>query len=112
MSQDNSNNSLQTRLEKLNALLAVQPEDCFLLHAKGLELLKLERKHDALASFQDVIRIDEKYVGTYYHLARTYELLQKFDEAIETYKKGIIIATKVGDMHARNELMMALEEIE
>ncbi|MBK7763381.1 MAG: tetratricopeptide repeat protein [Bacteroidetes bacterium] len=112
MSQDNSNNSLQSRIEKLNAMLVLQPEDCFLLHAKGLELLKLNKTLEALQSFQEVIRVNELYVGTYYHLARCFELLQRFDEAIETYKKGILVATKVKDMHARNELLMALEEIE
>ena len=50
---------------------------------------------------------NEEYVGTYYHLAKLYEKLDKKTEAEECYKKGMSIARKIGDNHAYNELQSA-----
>ena len=61
--------------------------------------------------FNQVIFIDESYVGTYYHLAKTLEKLNEIEEAISIYEKGIEIAKLLKDNHARNELQMALDDI-
>ncbi len=100
------------RIHKLNELLASSPKDCFLLHALGLEYVKIGEIEKALHSFMTVIETDENYVGTYYHLAKAFERLQRNEDAINTYEKGIEIASKLKDMHARNELQMALEDLE
>lgn len=99
------------RIQKLNEMLEATPHDCFLLHALGLEYLKIGEPVKALHAFQKVVDSDEKYVGTYYHLARTYEKLNQQEEAVNTYEKGIEIAKLVNDMHARNELQMALDNL-
>ena len=112
MSVEINNNSQQNRIDKLEAMLFANPQDCFLLHALGLEYLKLENTLKAIDYFRKVLETDENYVGTYYHLAKTYEKINLREEAITSYKKGIEIAMKMKDAHARNELAMALEELE
>lgn len=99
------------RLYKLNEMLAASPNDCFLLHALGLEYLKTGEIENALASFKKVIENDANYVGTYYHLAKTLEKAQQHEEAINIYEQGIEVATKLKDNHARNELQMALDDL-
>ena len=102
---------IMNRIEKLNEMLLQQPKDCFLHHALGLEWIKLSEMEKALNSFLNVISIDENYVGTYYHLAKTYEKLGQVEQAVVIYEKGIQIATKCNDKHAKNELQMALDDI-
>lgn len=99
------------RIEKLNEMLLLQPTDCFLHHALGLEWIKLGEMEKALNCFLNVISNDENYVGTYYHLAKTYEQMGQTEQAIVMYEKGIKIAIKCNDKHAKNELQMALDDI-
>lgn len=100
------------RIEKLNELLKNSPQDCFLWHAKGLEYVKMEDFEQATECFRHVLtHLDERYVGTYYHLAKTLERLGRNEEAMSVYEKGIAVAKQVNDHHARNELQMALDDL-
>lgn len=99
------------RIPKLLELLQQNPNDCFLLHALGLESIKENELEKAISYFQQALQFDENYVGSYYHLAKTLEKTKKTDDAISIYKKGIFIAQKLKDNHAKNELQMALDDI-
>ncbi len=99
------------RINKLNEMLQAQPHDSFLLHALGLEYIKIGELERAIESFEKVIAFNKNYVGTYYHLAQTFEKQNKLDQAIAIYNDGIQIATLVKDQHAKNELQMALDEL-
>jgi tetratricopeptide (TPR) repeat protein len=104
-------NSNQQRIDKLTEMLVKSPNDCFLLHALGLEYTKIGEKDEAILQFEKVIAIDENYVGTYYHLAKLYEKNNK-DQAFAIYHKGIEIAQKNKAQHLLNELRNALEDFE
>ena len=54
---------------------------------------------------------DPDYVATYYQLAKTLERAGRADDAAETYRVGITVATRVGDNHTREELTTALESL-
>lgn len=100
------------RIEKLKLMLEQSSEDCFLWHALGLEYIKVNELKQAEASFEKVLTINEDYVGTYYHLAHLYLQTNQHEAALATFEKGIEVATRLKDMHARNELQMALDEFE
>lgn len=100
-----------SRIDKLNEMLLSSPDDCFLLHALGLEYQKLEQNEKALECFRKVLHVNTEYVGTYYHLGRTLEQNGLREDAIAVYEKGIEIAGKLKDLHARNELQMALDDL-
>ena len=102
-------------MEKINKLLNFltdQPNDCFLRHALALEYVKIQNDELALEQFKTILNIDENYIGSYFHLAKLYERINDIPQAINTYKKGIEIATKLKDNHARNELQMSLDDWE
>ncbi|HOZ51712.1 MAG TPA: tetratricopeptide repeat protein, partial [Chitinophagaceae bacterium] len=90
------------RINKLNEMLKAQPHDSFLLHALGLEYIKIGELERAIESFEKVIAFNKNYVGTYYHMAQTFEKQNKFDKAIAIYQEGIQVATLVKDQHAKN----------
>ncbi len=101
-----------SKIEKLQAFLQEDPEDCFLLHALGLEYVKIGDLNTALSYFQKVLSVDEKYVGTYYHLGKTYESLNDLELAMDTYLQGATIADELEDSHALSELNTAIWELE
>ncbi len=99
------------RIEKLTQMLQISPNDCFLLHALGLEHIKINELNTAIEYFQKVIGSNENYVGTYYHLAKAYEKIGDEAKAVDIYEKGIKKASALKDNHAKNELQMALDDL-
>ncbi len=97
-------------IEKIKALLQQQPNDNFLQHALALEYIKIGDDISAQTLFENILQHDEKYVGSYYHLAKLLERQGNLQQAILWYEKGMIIAKQVGDQHAYNELQAALED--
>ncbi len=98
-------------MDRLGALLAFyeeDPNDAFTRFAIATEYLKRDNKTEALAFFEKLVSDDPSYVGTYYHLGKLYELLDRKSDAIQTYQSGILQANKVKDFHARAELQDAL----
>lgn len=99
------------RLEQLKQFLVNEPNDSFLKYAIATEYIKLEQLDEALNYFNELVTTDENYVGTYYHLGKLYEKLNRKDDAESTYKKGLMIARKAGNMHAASELQQALNAV-
>ena len=99
------------RIEKIKEMLAANPSDSFLLHALGLEYIKIGELNLSKQSFEQVLVSNVNYIGTYYHLAKVNELLNEIKEAILIYEKGIIVANQLKDNHAKNELQMALDDL-
>lgn len=98
---------MSTRLEQLKDFLKESPNDSFLKYALASEYLKLNDKDMALHYYEDLMANHADYVGTYYHLGKLYEALDRGEEAIKTYEKGIHIARGKRDMHAMSELQAA-----
>ncbi|RYD98588.1 MAG: hypothetical protein EOP54_07175 [Sphingobacteriales bacterium] len=99
------------RIEKLKQFLNQSPNEPFLTHALALEWIKIGNREEALACFESNKAHNPEYVGTYYHLAKLLESLNKNEEAIAVYEAGIAVAHKAADMHALNELRAALEDL-
>jgi Tfp pilus assembly protein PilF len=99
------------RIEKLKAFLAQNSADSFVQHALALEYVKLNQDAEARTEFERLLERDQKYVGSYYHLAKLLERMGKKEEAIACYEKGLRIAKEVKDNHAYNELQAAYEDL-
>lgn len=95
---------LPNRLEQLKDFLEASPEDTFIMYALAKEYEKMGELQEALAQFHHLLRVDENYVGAYYHLGKLYEQLDNIPEAFQTYKKGMDIAKAKNDLHALSEL--------
>ena len=99
------------RIQKIKELLLAQPNDSFLQHALALEYLKLGEEQGAKELFQNVIKEDENYVGSYYQLAKLLEHHDQVEEAKAVYEKGMLKAKEAADQHTYNELRSAYEEL-
>ena len=99
------------RIEKLRSFLAQNPADSFVQHALALEYMKLNRDDEARKEFEDLLGRDQNYVGSYYHLAKVLEKMDRREEAIACYEKGMKVAKELKDNHAYNELQAAHEDL-
>lgn len=92
------------RLQKLLNFLENEPNDPFLKYALATEYFNVKDFDKALHYYEDLINNHSDYVGTYYHLGKLYEIIDRKEDAIMTYKNGMEVCRKAGDMHAFSEL--------
>ena len=99
------------RIEKLKEFLEASPADSFLQHALALEYIKTGEETEARKLFENILKNDPSYTGTYYHLAKLLERTGETELAIQWYEKGMTVAKKAGDKHSYNELQAAYEDL-
>lgn len=100
------------RLDQLKEFYEEDPEDPFTRYALAQEHLSEGNVDRALALFEELVETDPAYVGTYYHLGKLYERLDRVDDALDVYEQGIEIARKQGEQKALSELKDAKMEAE
>ncbi len=99
-----------SRLDKLLEFFQNEPEDAFLQYALATEYLRLNETDKALYYYENLVNKHPDYVGTYYHLGKLYEALNRKPDAINIYEKGMEIAKKQCDNHAFSELQAVYRE--
>jgi predicted Zn-dependent protease len=100
-----------TRIEKIQEMLNGDPHDSFLNHALAMENIKEGEHQEAISILSALLLRDPGYVGSYYHLAKLYELTNQPALAEATYESGLQMAQKANDKHSFNELRSALDEL-
>ena len=100
----------ESRLEKLLEFLKNEPNDEFLKYALATEYLRLNDTGNALLYYEDLVTNHADYVGTYYHLGKLYEALNRKDDAIKIYEKGMETTQRKRDNHAFSELKVVYQE--
>ena len=92
------------RLDKLLEFIKNEPDDEFLKYALATEYLRINQPDVALTYYENLIDNHPGYVGTYYHLGKLYEALNRKEDAIKTYQNGMVLTKAKHDNHAFNEL--------
>ncbi len=100
------------RLSQLEELLTEDPQDSFLQYGIALEYAKMGNVPEAIARIEKLLSEKPDYLGAYYQLGQYYEVEDNNEEAIDIYKKGIMLAQKLGDQKTLRELREALQQIE
>jgi tetratricopeptide (TPR) repeat protein len=98
------------RLDKLLEFIKTEPNDEFLKYALATEYLRLNQADKALEFYEDLVNNHPQYSGTYYHLGKLYEALNRKDDAVKTYEKGMEITKAKRDNHAFSELQTVYRE--
>ena len=94
----------ESRLEKLLEFIKSEPDDPFLKYALATEYLRLNQTDKSLEYYEDLINKHPGYIGTYYHLGKLYEALDRKGDAINTYETGMKVTREQRDNHAFSEL--------
>lgn len=103
---------MSERLEKLQQMLAKEPNDTFLLYGIAMEHRKLNDFAAALEYLARVTQLDPGYCYAYHQKGLIHESQGDSDAARSAYLEGIQAAIKKGDDHARGEIEAALSMIE
>jgi hypothetical protein len=95
---------MPTRREKIEAMLAQEPEDRFLRYALALELEK-EGAHDrSLGLFAALMASDPPHVPSFLMAGQHLAARNEIDEARRVLREGIDAARKQGETHAAGEM--------
>ena len=91
--------------------LETSGKDSFLQHALALEYIKIGNDAEARNLFNEILKREPTYIGSYYHLGKVLERLGDTDRAIRIYERGMAIAKAAGDNHSYNELQGVYEDL-
>ena len=98
-------------LERLQEFLKTSPKDSFVRYGYSMELSKLGRIDEAIASFRQLIQDDPGYVPAYMQAGSVLARAGRKEEAKEVFLKGIAAADRAGESHAYSELQGMLAEL-
>ena len=100
-----------SRIDTLIQMLERDPDDSFTKYAIGLEYMSQNETEKARDIFEELRISDPKYSAIYFQLGKIYELLGEEAKAKKIYEQGIFVTTQQGELHARNELEQALNDL-
>lgn len=100
------------RVEKLKEMLAASGTDNFLEHALALEYIKEGDDDNARQMFENLLKRDPSYVGSYYHLGKLIERSGDEENAKRVYQAGMDQAKLAKDQHSYNELQAAYDDLD
>jgi Tfp pilus assembly protein PilF len=100
------------RISKLKEYLEDSGKDSFLQHALALEYIKIGNDQEAKKLFNEILKREPDYIGSYYHLGKLLERIGDTKKAVHIYKKGMEVAKEINDRHSFNELQAAYEDAE
>jgi tetratricopeptide (TPR) repeat protein len=102
----------KSRLEQFKEFVEMDPTDSFSRYALGMEYMGISQFQEALEQFDEVIRIAPNESAAYFQASIASSNLDRKDGAREYLKRGISIAEKTNDKHARDEMQAALEKLD
>jgi len=98
------------RIATFQSFIARAPGDPFPRYGLAMEHKRRGDLAAAWAAFSDLLDHFPDYVPTYLMAGGTLIALGRRDEAAAVYQRGIEVASRTGDAHARSELETALNE--
>ena len=92
------------RREKIETMLAEQPDDTFLRYSLAMELQKEGLHDESLQRFRELTANTPPYVPAFFMAAKMLVHLQRIPEARSFLRDGIEQARSQGDGHAASEM--------
>lgn len=96
------------RIALLKEFLIKEPKDIFSNYALGIEYFSEQKIEQAILQFEKVLSLNSNYSPAYYQLGKIFEAQLKNTEAIDYYKKGLLIAQIAKDNKSINEFNEAI----
>ncbi len=103
--------TLSEKIKRLARYVRDNPDDSFSKFALALELLKNNQVEKALTLFESIYKNDPGYLGTYYHLGKLYQDMDRKGDAERMFREGAVLAAQNHNPKTLSELNEALEEL-
>jgi tetratricopeptide (TPR) repeat protein len=100
------------RIATFRSFIERSPTDPFPRYALAMEHKGRGELAQAASAFAELLAAFPDYVPAYLMAGETRAALGERDDAATLFRKGIEVATRGGDTHARGELAAALAQIE
>jgi hypothetical protein len=101
----------ESRRQRIEAMLAVDPADQFLRYSLAMELEKEADHERSLAGLRDLQRDTPPYVPAFFMAAQQLVKLARVSEARESLRRGIEAARLQGNSHAAGEMSELLASL-
>jgi Flp pilus assembly protein TadD len=101
-----------SRLEQFRQIVDLDPDDYFSHFGYASELVQAGRHREAVREFREAIRLKPDYSAAIRDLGRALEKIGAIDEAMQTYREGIPIAERNGDLQTAKEMQVFLKRLE
>lgn len=95
---------METRRDKLNAMLQRTPDDTFLIYGLALEHLKDGEVDEGIRRLSGLVERDPNYHAAYFQLGQACLQIGETEQARDWLEQGVIIARKMGNDHAAAEM--------
>jgi predicted Zn-dependent protease len=102
---------MSTRREKIEAMLAEDPQDTFLRYSLAMELARDNESEESLRRLRELAAETPPYVPAFFMAAQQLADLERFEEARGMLRDGIEAARAVGDAHAAGEMSQFLASL-
>lgn len=102
----------KSRLERIQEMLAEEPNDPELGYMLAMEYVSQGNDVRAVECFRDLITRSANYPPAYHMAGRALQRLNRIDEARDLLKKGIPIAQGQGNFHAAGEMEDLLNSLD
>ena len=99
------------RIATFKSFIARAPADPFPRYGLAMEHKTRGELAEAWTAFGELLERFPEYVPTYLMAGGTLVGLGRHAEAADIYRRGIEVASRGGDQHARSELESALKEL-
>ncbi|GIX46708.1 MAG: hypothetical protein KatS3mg131_0919 [Candidatus Tectimicrobiota bacterium] len=100
------------RLAQFQALLALDPTDTVVRFGLGELYLEAGDYAQAAEQFAEILRLDPHYSAAYRHLGQAYAKLGRRAEAEATFREGIAVAERRGDLQTAKEMRVFLRRLQ
>jgi predicted Zn-dependent protease len=102
---------MNSRREKIEAMLTSEPQDPFLRYSLALERQKEGEFDSALLLLKQLTEEQPPYVAAFFRAAQLLADRDRIDEARSFLRDGIEAAREQGDMHSAAEMSEMLTEL-
>ncbi len=109
--QEQKKKEMEERVEMFKQVLEIDPKDQVANFGLGSIYLETDRYQEGLEPLKTVIEAHQDYSAAYLLLGKTWEKLSNKTEAIETYKKGIAVASKKGDLMPLKDMQNRMNQL-
>lgn len=100
------------RISKLKEYINGIGADSFLQHALALEYIKTGNDQEAKKLFNEILKREPTYIGSYYHLGKLLERNGEPRKAMKVYERGMKEPKNANDTNSFRELHSAFEDLE
>jgi tetratricopeptide (TPR) repeat protein len=101
----------EQRLEAFRKFVERSPDDPFARYSLAMGQRAAGRPEEAVREFEELVRRAPDYVPTYLMWGQALESLGRAGDAGAAYERGVEVALRARNDHARSELLQALDAL-